>query len=668
MAEEFDDLSDVPIDLESLMYHREMEKLDPNEQKEAEMTVLGYSATAIGILNRLSKGPDNAENHFGGLPEHPRFLSLKFGELDVQIKKIEGFEVDVSSRSGRRKRDPDFEAYKLAREQDPKFIDHPLFKISFLRADRYNARKAAKRLLRYLREKLELFGRDKLTRDIFLDDLGAGGKKYLECNGLQVLPKRDNAGRKIVFVPWIADQVESDEEILSARRAFFYFCQSLIEDDNEYGRVKGVVAIMWKVRKSIFANSEKANALPSIWLNSPLKTSAFHVCHGPKSSFSLTSLNVFAKNNLALWFRDSYLPRLYRAHYGEAVECMYILYERYGCPADCFPLNHGSPENKFPPLDEAGGNNGVLGSQCFHFHHVAVWLADRIQVDDQKELLMSSMISSDGKMNISTIGSLLSSGSLGNSSLSGLDSSGVMAKMANSLNGSLATKKRHSMSIAMVEMTGNVRSSRNSGHGYSPTSTKYSVDTLRSSELSLIDQLSLIKGDLALEDDLSFESILNEIPGIEVSLDFRPSHENEPGGSSAVGHDGNRNRNNDVTLQTMVIDDSIPDCDVFPRDIKLGRGKPLQYHPGNIWYRAKISDEFEAYDALPKSQQTPFSESIVKLIESEGRRFLTPHPVLKKTHWLQLTDQKAREKVSISFRSERAKRGRKPTPNHKCIR
>lgn len=68
-----------------------------------------------------------------------------------------------------------------------------------MRTERYHTWNAARRLLRYFKEKLELFGPEKLTSDITWDDIGEGARSYLELGGLQLLPDRDKAGRSVVF-------------------------------------------------------------------------------------------------------------------------------------------------------------------------------------------------------------------------------------------------------------------------------------------------------------------------------------------------------------------------------------------------------------------------------------------------------------------------------------
>lgn len=88
------------------------------------------------------------------------------------------------------------------------------------------------------------------------------------------------------------------------------------------------------------------------------------------------------------------------------------------------------------------------------------------------------------------------------------------------------------------------------------------------------------------------------------------------------------------------------------KDIKFGRGKPLQRHPGNIWFRTLISDQFEEYNDSDKKRQTELSRYIIEVIKNQGRRFWKEQD----GKWEIVSDEDAREKVAITFRTERKKR------------
>jgi hypothetical protein len=205
-----DDLAKVPIDEEKMALDQEMKKLTITEWDNAEQAVLGYSATAMNILKGVSRYQGNSVNSIDGLVEDGEFLSQKFRELESAINAIEA----VGSSGS----DPDLAAYQLARDKDEIYVNHPLFRIGFLRAARYDAQSAARRMMRYIREKLDLFGIEMLVRDIVINDLGDDGKRYLERGGLQIMPERDTAGRRVVFMTSVLDETATESDYLSAVR------------------------------------------------------------------------------------------------------------------------------------------------------------------------------------------------------------------------------------------------------------------------------------------------------------------------------------------------------------------------------------------------------------------------------------------------------------------
>lgn len=71
----------------------------------------------------------------------------------------------------------------------------------FLRADRFDAELAAQRLVLHFQIKQELFGDEKLGREIFLQDIRIVEDDWdaMQRGFLQVLPKRDFSGRRVLF-------------------------------------------------------------------------------------------------------------------------------------------------------------------------------------------------------------------------------------------------------------------------------------------------------------------------------------------------------------------------------------------------------------------------------------------------------------------------------------
>jgi len=621
-----DDLAKVPIDEEKMALDQEMKKLTITERDNAEQAVLGYSATAMNILKGVSRYQGNSVNSIDGLVEDGEFLSQKFRELESAINAIEA----VGSSGS----DPDLAAYQLARDKDEIYVNHPLFRIGFLRAARYDAQSAARRMMRYIREKLDLFGIEKLVRDIIISDLGDDGRRYLERGGLQIMPERDTAGRRVVFMTSVLDETATESDYLSARKAYFYFFSSLAEDDDERGKIKGIVGILWRVHNPPVPNFAFADALRQIWQCAPTKLSAYHMCYGRKTSINLQTLNMFARMSLA-WSKSTQSLRIRRAHYGEAVEIMYTLLTTYGCPTHCFPLNHESPGHKFPSLETAGRNENLAMVTLFHDHHVKKWLAHREYVDDIKQQMIDSLASSKSgsRFSLGFINSLNSDISMGNSfsfngsicdSLIGgkRQSLGSSMGTGDSLMGGNAEQKEAERTKAPVSMT-------SSG----------SRDSIRLSDMSIGSVGSLFKAN-----DDSLGKILNESLETLVGIDaLEATHVDAPKGAA-------------VSRSKKGL---IRDSDVRPEDIKLGRGKPLQRHPGNIWFRKFVASHYSKYEALEKRQQTELSKEIVRQIRDEGRRILKRNKDTPDEFWVEVDDSDAREKVAFTFRTERKNRDKK---------
>jgi hypothetical protein len=95
------------------------------------------------------------------------------------------------------------EGYNLADAQsNGAYVENKAFRLMFLRAESFDSQLAAKRMLRFFEQKLELFGPGKLCKDITLRNLSVADMQCLIHGHLQILPTRDRAGRAaIVHIP-----------------------------------------------------------------------------------------------------------------------------------------------------------------------------------------------------------------------------------------------------------------------------------------------------------------------------------------------------------------------------------------------------------------------------------------------------------------------------------
>jgi hypothetical protein len=114
--------------------------------------------------------------------ETPEMVTLSLLQLELELQKLQLQQKD---------------AYEAAKSMNPAYVENPEFRLRFLRADLFDALKAALRLARHFETKLELFGRDKLARDIQQDDLDKETIDTLYSGYTQNMPLRDRAGRNV---------------------------------------------------------------------------------------------------------------------------------------------------------------------------------------------------------------------------------------------------------------------------------------------------------------------------------------------------------------------------------------------------------------------------------------------------------------------------------------
>ena len=74
------------------------------------------------------------------------------------------------------------------------------FYMMFLRSTKYDPQKSAVKLIKHFQFKKQLFGMEKVANDITMDDLNDDDKAALYSGYHIVLPKRDNAGRFVLFI------------------------------------------------------------------------------------------------------------------------------------------------------------------------------------------------------------------------------------------------------------------------------------------------------------------------------------------------------------------------------------------------------------------------------------------------------------------------------------
>lgn len=213
--------------------------------------------------------------------------------------------------------------YELAESIDRSYVTRRSFQMMFLRADRYDAKAAAQRMIDFLNLKLSLFGVSKLVCDITLADLTVEDKQALRAGTFQVLREPDNAGRTVIFgIPELmAEGVPYESEL----RARYYFIMSLMQ--SEKNQRQGI-SIVWY---AVGANNEKnlSSLSGTLWCL-PMYRSCLFGCYSGLKQYLLTRVAM-------LTVPTNLRPRL-RIHYGNHQECQGFLMS-VGIPRAALPLH-----------------------------------------------------------------------------------------------------------------------------------------------------------------------------------------------------------------------------------------------------------------------------------------------------------------------------------------
>jgi hypothetical protein len=278
--------------------------------------------------------------------EEPGFVRAKLEEMEMELSKL---------TMGK-------EAYMQAEAQSKEYVS--CHSLKFLRAEIFDARLAAGRMIRFFEEKKKLFGPDKLTKEIKLCDLDREDQKFLERGNLQILPQRDRAGRRIMS--WMLmirgksdhNREREEEEMTSSRvrsnwwislvvflaimpavavreifayspilffylhttekkmRTLYYLLMAEIEDEET--QKKGMVAILVNIGKNRIVKFEKscARQLSTLTGSLPCRWAALHFCFDDPASSVLGAI--------VMLMVESRVRARFREHEGEFREECYL--------------------------------------------------------------------------------------------------------------------------------------------------------------------------------------------------------------------------------------------------------------------------------------------------------------------------------------------------------
>mmetsp|Transcript_60362 Transcript_60362/g.90998 ORF Transcript_60362/g.90998 Transcript_60362/m.90998 type:complete len:472 (+) Transcript_60362:71-1486(+) len=244
--------------------------------------------------------------------EDPALLAARVEEMDQELSDRVFFSGDDTS------------AYEAALVMSKEYVDD--FKILFLRAEAYNGREAAARMIRFFDRKRHLFGEETLTRDIRLSDFEDEEMEALRQGVFMMLPQRDRSGRSIVAVNGRVNIMYSTHQVM---RVVFYVLMMAAQDE-EGAQKRGIVAIYHGFGQPHTIQG-RAFEFWKIWRALPSRIVACHYC-GDDSK----ALGPAVRQFCAIAERLT-VCRI-RCHYGPQIECMYKLMT-FGIPVtDAMPI------------------------------------------------------------------------------------------------------------------------------------------------------------------------------------------------------------------------------------------------------------------------------------------------------------------------------------------
>jgi hypothetical protein len=271
--------------------------------------------------------------------EAPVFVTDRLADLEMELSKTQ-----------------DNKAYELAKRQDEDYICGREFRLQFLRAEAFDSKKAATRLVGFLEEKLKSFGPKPLARELMLSDLNQDDRALLELGFCSLVPLRDSAGRAIVCV---MPCFRGSSTLENRMRATMYVHSTIARDEET--QKKGVVSLF--INKAPFHSSVE---MQEVWRNArlflnvaPVRQVGTHTCfdEGAKKAMIMTLNTVFTIGQTRARVR-------FRCHSASLLEIHYTLMT-FGIPTQVLPVN--------PDGEEAWE----------HHHHE--WVRMREELEGKKE-------------------------------------------------------------------------------------------------------------------------------------------------------------------------------------------------------------------------------------------------------------------------------------------
>jgi hypothetical protein len=202
------------------------------------------------------------------MPESPQVVHDALAQLNVELHKLTQLDGTPENQGG--------VALQMAMQRYPVFVNDPVFRLKFLRAEKFDAHAAAGRMALHFETKLELWGVERLGREIYLSDFDEDDLDTLRRGFFQVLNQLDQSGRRILFYyKALSSCYRKRENIL---RTVWYFTNAISNDERV--QLLGVVNVVYN--NGGFPEGgmdyEKSRRLAKLFRGIPIRFDSFYVC------------------------------------------------------------------------------------------------------------------------------------------------------------------------------------------------------------------------------------------------------------------------------------------------------------------------------------------------------------------------------------------------------
>jgi len=510
-------------------------------------------------------------------------------------------------------------------------VEQREFRLSFLRAERYDIKKAATRFIDYFEEKRRLFGINKLTTNIHLKDLDAETKNYLESGQIQLLPGRDRGGRAVIVGTKrliINSQKRLDDKYIL--RAFWVLFSIALEDVET--QTNGVVFVKYDIGGACDNSYDGFHRRIRDWGNIlralPLRVASIHWCvenHTLKQAANLSALMLGGSNFVRV-----------RCHAGTDREVQYDLMT-FGIPTDLFPVSMTGRIDLTRHLDFLQQRNRMEAPTLLNKALALVeapMLGDCIELDvnDDVQEPETAIVASSST---ATRGDRIPTTTL----VTGENSHNNTSNIFHGQNQTQYQQEQQYKKQQELKRTA-------ADFGYNDTNNNMNKIT----SASFSDSFCFIgnRNPMQVQSSMQqqYQQQLNSFQQQHIGMNMNIGLVDQFSPSQQIHNTGITGKSKSGIAYSME-----PVLVPGELDILLGRGRGAQNHKGNIHYRQVVETFRSRYEEIPqKGAKTQLIREVVAVIYDNGGRFLKQDGFGR---WIPVDPEVARDKVSHSFRNQK---------------